>query len=198
MVTKRFIAIIDKEFRPLARDISCCKNNFLWNVTVGTSYDQQLYFRKSNLQQNIDCNFCSKLQKMIQVSKIIFKADWLGVIIVQLSFAKPKLEVYIFNRATLSSFSKTEFTKKEDLIKTNRYFHLLAYLFGLPKNKKTELFSRKKVFIQNVFVVLKLNSFCFEISGFSWFLYQFHIALIADSMWHLHHGPVLLYKGGGQ
>ena len=109
---------------------------FLWNVTVDTSYDQQLYFRKSNLQQNIDCNFCSKLQKAIQVSKIIFKADWLGVIIVQLSFVKPKLEVYIFNRATLSSFSKTKFTKKEDLIKTNRYFYLLALLFGLPKNKK--------------------------------------------------------------
>ena len=60
------------------------------------------------------------------ISQILFKADWLGVVIVQLSFEKPKLKVYIFNRATLSSFAMMEFTTKEDLIKRNRHFYLLV------------------------------------------------------------------------
>ena len=42
--------------------------------------------------------------------KIILKADGLGVVIVLLPFKKPKLEVYIFNRPTLASFSMMEFT----------------------------------------------------------------------------------------
>ena len=37
---------------------------------------------------------------------------------------------------------------------------------GLPKNKKFELFSRKKIFIEKVFVVLKRSAFCFKISSF--------------------------------
>ena len=40
------------------------------------SHDQQLYFRKSNLKQNVDCNVCCKLQKIFQVPKIIFKAGF--------------------------------------------------------------------------------------------------------------------------
>ena len=40
------------------------------------SHDQQLYFRKSNLKQNVDYNFCRKLQKIFQVPKIIFKAGF--------------------------------------------------------------------------------------------------------------------------
>ena len=40
------------------------------------SHDQQLYFRKSNLKQNVDCNVCCKLQKIFQVPKIICKAGF--------------------------------------------------------------------------------------------------------------------------
>ena len=47
---------------------------------VCQSHDQQLYFRKSTLKRNIDCNFCSKLQKIFQVPKIISKANWQGVV----------------------------------------------------------------------------------------------------------------------
>ena len=45
-------------------------------------YDKLLYFQKSNLKRNVDCNLCSMFEKIFQVPKIIFKADWLGVIIV--------------------------------------------------------------------------------------------------------------------
>ena len=60
-----------------------------------------------------------------------------------------------------------EFTKIEDIIKKNRCFYLFAQGPCLPKNKKIELFSRKKIFKHKVFVVLKLSAFCFEISNFS-------------------------------
>ena len=40
------------------------------------SHDQQLYFRKSNLKQNVDCNVCCKLQEIFQVPKIICKAGF--------------------------------------------------------------------------------------------------------------------------
>ena len=76
--------------------------------------------------------------------QILFQADWLGVAIAELSFEKPKLNIYIFNRATLSSFAMMELATKEDLIKRNRYFYLLAQDPGLPKNKKFEVFSWKK------------------------------------------------------
>ena len=39
-----------------------------------------------NLKRNVDCNFCSKLQKIFPVPKIILKADWLGVAIVQMRY----------------------------------------------------------------------------------------------------------------
>ena len=52
------------EYRQLARESCLCRN---------------IYFQKYNLKQNVYCNFCSKLQKMFQAPKIIFKADWLGV-----------------------------------------------------------------------------------------------------------------------
>ena len=52
--------------------------------------------------------------------QILFQADWLGVAIAELSFEKPKLNIYIFNRATLSSFAMMELATKEDLIKRNR------------------------------------------------------------------------------
>ena len=64
---------------------------------VGHSYDQQLYIEKSNLKQGVDCNFCSKLQKIFQVLKIKFKADSPGLFIVQLLFEKLEVKVYIFN-----------------------------------------------------------------------------------------------------
>ena len=70
---------------------------------VCQSYEKQLYFQKSNL-----------------------KADSLGVFIVYLPFEKPKHNVYIFNKATLSSFAKMELTLKEDLNKKNRHFCFLA------------------------------------------------------------------------
>ena len=69
---------------------------------VHQSYDQQLYFQKSNLKRNLDCNFC---RKIFQVPKITFKTDWPGVAIVLVPFEKPKTEVYFFDRATLSGFA---------------------------------------------------------------------------------------------
>ena len=57
---------------------------------------------------------------------IIFKADWLGVVIfLKKSFEKPKFEVYIFSRATLSTFAMMEFTTKEDLLERSKYFYVL-------------------------------------------------------------------------
>ena len=76
--------------------------------------------------------------------QIVFNADWLGVVIVCLSFEKPKLKVYTFNRATLSHFAMMKFTTNKDLIKRKRYFHLLANDPGLPKNRRFEVFSWKK------------------------------------------------------
>ena len=69
------------------------------------SNNQQRYFQNSGLKQNDDCNFCSKFQKIFQVPKIIFKADWLGVAIAQLPFEKPKLEVAIFKKQVLPLIS---------------------------------------------------------------------------------------------
>ena len=77
---------------------------------VCQSYDQQLYLQESNLKRNIDCNFCSKLLQIFQMPKNILKPNWLGIVIVQLPFKKPNLEVNIFNRPTIPSFSMMEFT----------------------------------------------------------------------------------------
>ena len=52
----------------------------------------------------------------------------------------------------------------------------------------------KKIFMQNILVVLKLSAFCFEINSFSWLLYQIHIAFTEASMWHPKHGSILLYR----
>lgn len=77
--------------------------------------------------------------------KIIFKADWLGIVIAQVPFAKPKNEVQIFNRATLSGFGMREFTTKE-VSNTKKQVLLLISLgpWFAFKNKKVELFSMKK------------------------------------------------------
>ena len=80
---------------------------------VFQSQDQQLYFQKSNLKRNVDSNFCSKLQKIFQVPKILFKADWLGVAYNNYTFWKNQIiEVHIFDRLTLSGFAMREFTTK--------------------------------------------------------------------------------------
>ena len=45
----------------------------------------------------------------------MLKADWIGVVIVQVPFEEPKIEVYVFGRANLSAFATREFLTKEDL-----------------------------------------------------------------------------------
>ena len=40
----------------------------------------------------------------------------------------------------------------------DKYFYLLAYNLGLNENKKIELFSMKKTFIQKIFVALNLSA----------------------------------------
>ena len=62
------------------------------------------------------------------MSKIIFKADFLGVVIIQVPFEKPNTEVYIFDRATLSGFAINEFARKEDLNKKKNVLLLISYL----------------------------------------------------------------------
>ena len=66
----------------------------------------------------------------------------------------------------LSEKVNSNLRRREDLIK-NQVLLLVSFRHGLPKNKKIELFLRKKIFIQKVFVVLKLSAFCFKISIFS-------------------------------
>ena len=44
--------------------------------------------------------------------KIILKADWQGVVIEKIRFEKSKIEVYVFDRVTLSGFAMTKFTTK--------------------------------------------------------------------------------------
>ena len=46
--------------------------------------------------------------------KIIFKAGWLGVVIIIIPFEKPENEVDIFDRTTLSGFAMRKFTTKLD------------------------------------------------------------------------------------
>ena len=60
-----------------------------------------------------------------------------------------------------------KFTIKEDLIKRDRYLYLLAWDAGVTKNKKNWDIFFEEIFIQKIFVVLKLSAFCFEISNFS-------------------------------
>ena len=59
-----------------------------------------------------------------------------------------------------------EFTTKEDFNTKKQVLLLISLRPCLLKSEKYELFSMKKIFIQKIFVVLKLTAFYFEISSF--------------------------------
>ena len=79
------------------------------------------------MKRSVGCNFCSKLYQIFQGLKFIFKADSLGVLIVKVLLEKPKTEIYVFDRATLSGFATRELTIKSDL-NTKNHVRLLIIL----------------------------------------------------------------------
>ena len=61
------------------------------------------------------------------MSKIISKVDWLAVIIVEVEFESPKIEVHVLVRATFSGFATRKFKAKESL-NANKHLLLLINL----------------------------------------------------------------------
>ena len=86
-----------------------------------------------------------------------------------MSLEKPKIEVHIFDKATLSGFAMREFRTKKDFNAKKQVLLLIKLRPCLlkKKTKKHNLFSMKKIFIQKKFVAFRLSAFCFEISSFS-------------------------------
>ena len=73
------------------------------------SHDQRLYFHKPNLKRNVDCNFCSKVQKILQYLKLYAKLIGSELSIIIIPLEKPKIEVHIFDRATIPGHVLREF-----------------------------------------------------------------------------------------
>ena len=89
------------------------------------------------------------------------------LLIIIIPFEKPKTEVHIFDRATFPGFARREFRTKQDFNTKKQVLLLTKLRSCLLKNKrKYDLFSMKKAFMQEIFVVLKLSTFYFEISTF--------------------------------
>ena len=76
------------------------------------------------------------------------------------------LKNHIFDGATLSGFTMRKFTTKENLNIQKQVLLLITWTEDprLSKNKKSEPFSNKNLFIQETFAVLNLKALCFDIS----------------------------------
>ena len=91
--------------------------------------------------------------------------DWPKVLVIWASFKRQKIEVHIFQRASLSGFCTWKFTAKEELNPRKQAFLLNLRLWLSQKPKIWSIFYTI-MFVYENSVVWKLGSFRLEISTF--------------------------------
>ena len=103
-----------RKFRQLARDSSCCQKDFVQELysRYVSRITNSCIFKNLIRNKMFTATFVASCRKYFRCLKLYLKLIGQELLMIIIPFEKPKIEVHIYDRATISGFALREFTKK--------------------------------------------------------------------------------------